>query len=338
MLNVLFPLLRGMLFSLPAETAHHLTLRALGVAPWLVGRRPEKYALPSANVGGLTMAGPVGLAAGLDKDGIALDAWGRMGFGFIEVGTVTPRPQAGNPKPRLFRLKAERAIINRMGFNNAGVDALANRLRKHRELDRAVVPIGVNIGKNRDTPLEKAHEDYGICTRKVATLADYLVVNVSSPNTPGLRSLQDREPLQRILGAVRKNAPHLSVFLKLSPDLSEDALGDAIAVALENELTGLICTNTTLERPGTTGRLNQAGGLSGAPLTDIAKPKIKHVIEATRNRMAVIAVGGVDSVAKGVELIEAGADAIQLYSGFVYGGPALVSDLDIAARRALSHR
>ena len=338
MLRILFPLLRGLLFSLPAETAHHLTLRSLGIAPWLAGRRPEKYALPSVDVGGLAMAGPVGLAAGLDKDGIALDAWARLGFGFIEVGTVTPRPQAGNPKPRLFRLKSERGIINRMGFNNAGVDALANRLRKHRERDRAVVPIGVNIGKNRDTPLERAHEDYGVCTRKVATLADYLVVNVSSPNTPGLRSLQDREPLQRILGAVRRNAPHLSVLLKLSPDLSEDALGDAIDVALENELTGLICTNTTLERPGTTGRLNQAGGLSGAPLTDIAAPKIRYVVEATRGRMAIIGVGGIDTVEKGVALLDAGVDALQLYSGFIYGGPALLADLDVAARRSLAKR
>jgi dihydroorotate dehydrogenase len=338
MLGKTYPLLRSVLFAMSPETAHHFTLNTLSAAPWLAGGLAAPTTGPYCTLAGLKLAGPIGLAAGLDKDGVALDAWPRLGFGFVEVGTVTPRPQPGNPRPRMFRLKAEGALINRMGFNNAGVDALAGRLRAHRERNQATIPIGVNIGKNKDTPLEKAANDYAICARAVSNLADYLVVNVSSPNTPGLRSLQDREPLERILDATRKNAPHLPIFLKLSPDLPDRDLFEAIDVAKASKLHGIVCANTTLTRPGTTGRLGESGGLSGRPLGPIAAQKIQAAVERANGELAVIGVGGIDSPERATALIDVGVDAVQVYSAFIFQGPALIAALDQAVRRALLAR
>lgn len=336
MLDPLYRAAKPVLFRMDPETAHEWTFRGLGVARALAGNALRPDPSLARKVGPLTWAGPVGLAAGLDKNGVAVPTWDALGFGAIELGTVTGRAQSGNDRPRLFRLVDERALVNRMGFNNEGAAALAGRLRTLRESGGwpARAPVGANLGKSKVVPNEEAVGDYLTSLDALRGLADYFVVNVSSPNTPGLRALQEKEPLERLLGAVVPAAGGTPVFLKLAPDLADDALVEAVEVAIAAGCAGVIATNTTLTRPGTTGRLDQAGGLSGAPLWPLARAKIEVVVRAAAGRVPVVGVGGVSTADQVLELLRLGCAAVQLYTSFIYGGPTLPSRLhaELAAR------
>jgi dihydroorotate dehydrogenase len=330
LLDTLYRAIRPVLFQMDPETAHERTFAGLGVARALAqsaGLRPDP--ILARSVGPLRFAGPVGLAAGLDKNGVAVRTWDALGFGAIELGTVTGHAQPGNERPRLFRLVEERAIINRMGFNNHGAAALAEQLRALRDAGHwpAHAPVGANLGKSKVVPNEEAVGDYLVSLAALRGLADYFVVNVSSPNTPGLRALQEKEPLERLLGAVVPAAAGTPVFLKLAPDLEDDALIEAVGVAIEAGCAGILATNTTLSRPGTTGRLSQAGGLSGAPLAPLAHAKIGVVVRAAAGRVPVVGIGGVSTADDVLALLRLGCAATQLYTAFIYGGPALVSGI-----------
>ncbi len=318
---------------LDPETAHGLALFALerGLVP-----TPRPFDGPSLrqNLWGRDFANPVGLAAGFDKDARVADAMLAQGFGFVEAGTVTPQPQAGNPKPRLFRLTSDRAVINRLGFNSAGADAVARNLQSPR---RQPGPVGVNIGNNAESL--DAESDYARGAKAFAGLADYLVVNVSSPNTPGLRALQDRDRLTRLLGRVKdalgtsasaapENPPPLR--LKEAPDLTEDDKRDIAAVALDMGLDGLICTNTTIERPGSlAGRhRGELGGLSGRPLLEPSTRVLADFYRLTKGRLTLIGAGGVSSGADAYAKIRAGASLVQLYTALVFEGPGLAGRIN----------
>ena len=319
--------LRPVLFRVgggDAEKAHEFTLRRLaGLGPRALGLLRSRYAeAKPVEVFGVRFPNPVGLAAGMDKNGVAIDAWPALGFGFIEVGTVTAHPQPGNDKPRLFRLRDSDAIINRMGFNNEGAAALAARLASAGEIG---VPIGVSLGKSKITPLADAVEDYLTSYNLVQEHADYIAVNVSSPNTPGLRSLQDRTAIAALLGALVGKTP---VLVKIAPDLTEAAIAELLEVCLAHGAAGVIATNTTLARDGLATadqpRATEAGGLSGRPLTERAREVVHFVHEETGGRLPIIGVGGVLTPDDAAGLFDAGASLVQLYSGFVYKGPALV--------------
>jgi dihydroorotate dehydrogenase len=279
---------------------------------------------------GLTFQNPVGLAAGFDKDARYIKALSLLGFGFIEIGTVTPKPQMGNPKPRLFRLPKSNAIINRMGFNNEGVDVMVDRLKK---LKRSKLIIGGNIGKNKSTPNEKALEDYAICFEKLFPYVDYFVVNVSSPNTPDLRALQEKEPLEKILQSLQhKNlespAPK-PILLKIAPDLSEKQLDDILSIVLSTKISGIIATNTTIQRTGLTESREHVeemgnGGLSGKPLSKRATEVIRYLSVRSKGKIPIIGVGGIHSSEDVLEKSKAGAKLIQLYTGIIYEGPSLI--------------
>lgn len=329
----LWALLRSALFALPPEASHRLTLAILG-HPLGAGAAavfaPNPVSAPRDFLG-LRLRNPVGLAAGLDKDGACIDAWAALGFGFIELGTVTPRPQPGNPRPRLFRLPAQRALINRMGFNNRGVEHLLGNLRRARR----PIPVGVNIGKNRDTPLERAVDDYLACLERLHADADYLTVNLSSPNTPGLRDLQAEsrlrallEPLMERRDRLLSSTPRrLPVLIKLAPDLVASDLERIAALAEELGVDGIVATNTTIARPGLENdpRAEEPGGLSGAPLHVAAVRTIAALRSASR--LPIIGVGGIDSVEAAARTVAAGANCVQLYTGFIYEGPGLVGDI-----------
>ncbi|MBL7249425.1 quinone-dependent dihydroorotate dehydrogenase [Alloalcanivorax marinus] len=328
---MLYRLARPLLFSLSAEQAHDLTLDLLrrGAGKLLPGTVPDR----PASVMGLDLPNPVGLAAGLDKNGDCIDGLATLGFGFLEVGTVTPRAQPGNPKPRLFRLPEARAIINRMGFNNHGVDALVANVRASRYQG----VLGINIGKNKDTPVENAVDDYLICQEKVHALASYLVVNVSSPNTPGLRSLQHGDALDALLGTLREaqtrldqqNGKRVPLVIKIAPDNNEQELGAMAEAFVRHGIDGVCVGNTTLERPGVE-RLQhggEQGGLSGAPLKPIADRALATMRRALDGRLPIIGVGGIQSGADAVEKRRLGADLVQVYSGLIYQGPGLVRDI-----------
>ncbi|MFN3196822.1 MAG: quinone-dependent dihydroorotate dehydrogenase [Bradymonadia bacterium] len=327
----MYALTRPLLFSLSPERAHNLvmgSLAAAGPLARLTARLTSGTPDPAlaTEIAGLKLPSPVGLAAGLDKDGRLIPFWPALGFGFIEVGTVTAHPQAGNPKPRMFRFPEQRALINRMGFNNQGSAALAERLKRLRESGPELpVPLGVNLGKSKITPLEDAVEDYAISTERVARYADYLVINVSSPNTPGLRSLQGAETLGEIVAAVVARREGRPVFVKLAPDLTFEALDEAVAVAEDNGAEGIIATNTTIERHGITEDVGN-GGLSGAPLRPRALEVVRHVVPKTK--LPVIAVGGISTAAHVLEALEAGAKAVQIYSALIFEGPGLVKRLN----------
>lgn len=326
MLDLAYRLARPLLFSLDAETAHEAVLALAPWVPWIAGDRKPDPRL-ARDVGGVRWTGAVGLAAGLDKDGRGIGAWDALGFGAIELGTVTAQPQPGNPRPRLYRLVAERGLVNRMGFNNRGAAALAARLRARREGGTwPSAPVGVNIGKTKVVPADEAVGDYLASVRALHGLPDYLVVNVSSPNTPGLRDLQEREPLARLLGAVVPAASPTPVYLKIAPDLKDDALAQAVDVAVAAGCRAIVATNTTLSRPGTAGRLNQ-GGLSGAPLRPLALAKAAAALRAAGGRVPVVGVGGVASAADARALLDLGCAAVQLYSAMIFEGPGLVSRL-----------
>jgi dihydroorotate dehydrogenase len=326
----LYPLLRGILFRLDAERAHELTF-SLAKQAWVRALMPRTRVNPdlACTHFGLHFRNPLGLAAGMDKNAELLEVWQRLGFGFVEVGTVTPRPQPGNPKPRLFRLPQDRALINRLGFNNHGAEAMARQL-EHRP---AGLVVGVNLGKNKDTPNEDAHLDYVSAFTTLSTHGDYFVVNVSSPNTPGLRELQEGPALKRILGELQQLNQRLAtprpLLLKIAPDLSDHQLDEVIAVARVTQLSGLVATNTTLSRSGL--RTNEnivssfgAGGLSGAPLHDRSTAVIRYLTSAG---LPVIGVGGITDAASAHSTLAAGARLLQVYTGLVYRGPALIPEL-----------
>ncbi|WP_136253845.1 quinone-dependent dihydroorotate dehydrogenase [Onishia niordana] len=333
---------RSILFRLDPEAAHGVTLTALDLAHRLGmsgklggGERVDD----PVELMGLRFPNRVGLAAGLDKNADHLDALGALGFGFVEVGTVTPKPQLGNPKPRLFRLPEAGAIINRMGFNNAGVDHLIERVKKSR-YDGL---IGINIGKNLTTPVEQAVDDYMICLERVHAHADYITVNISSPNTPGLRNLQFGEHLDRLLGALREKSLRLDnasdrtvpLAVKIAPDMSSEEVGLVAEALVANSIDGVIATNTTLAREGVAGmaHADEAGGLSGRPVFESSN----RVIRELRRRlpdMPIIGVGGIDSGEAAIAKRGAGADLVQLYSGFIYRGPPLVGECSRALKLA----
>ena len=330
----MYDLLRSLMFRLPAETSHDLALDMIGAAGRL--RLADKLVrrVPSqpVQVMGLTFDNPVGLAAGLDKNAVAVDGLAAMGFGSIEVGTVTPRPQPGNPKPRLFRLTEQLAIINRFGFNNQGVDAMLERL----DGVRYQGVLGINIGKNAVTPVENAVDDYLYCLRKVYDRASYVTVNLSSPNTPGLRTLQYGEALKVLLGQIKQCQQQLAaergryvpIAIKIAPDMTAEEVTLVGATLLEEGMDAVIATNTTLDRSAVADSpyANEAGGLSGAPLTDMSTEVIRLLADELKGRTPIIGVGGIFSGADAADKIAAGASLVQLYSGFIYRGPELVRE------------
>jgi dihydroorotate dehydrogenase len=321
---------RPLLFSLDPETAHHFAIGCLRLASDVdfallalkILRPPSK----PKTVFGLSFPNPIGLAAGVDKNGVAIPAWAALGFGFIEIGTVTAKPQPGNPKPRIFRFPDQFALINRLGFNNDGADVIANRLRKLRESGRwPKVPVGINIGKSRTTPIENAAEDYLYSFRRLRQLADYVAVNVSSPNTPGLRELQSREQLSILLDALRDENPAKPLVVKIAPDLSPNELDEIISVCEQNNIAGIIATNTTLDHSSIPPDRNEQGGLSGAPLREKSTELVRAI--SARSTIPVIAAGGIFDAASGREKIEAGAQLLQIYTGYIYRGPSLLREI-----------
>jgi dihydroorotate dehydrogenase len=334
---------KPLLFKLDAERAHHLVFDNLKRASGLPGtgallRNLYNYQHPSLarEVFGLHFPNPVGLAAGLDKNAVLTDELANLGFGFVEIGTVTPRPQPGNPQPRLFRLPQDAALINRMGFNNDGAVAVAEHLRQRK--DRKLI-IGGNIGKNKDTPNEQAGADYVMAFEALAEVVDYFVVNVSSPNTPGLRELQDKKPLISLLQQVQERnlarAQPRPLLLKIAPDLTDAQLDDILEIARETQLSGLVATNTTIERAGLATPAAQvsaygAGGLSGRPLRARATEVIAYLHRRSQGSLPIIGAGGIHSAQDALEKLAAGATLVQLYTGFVYEGPALVKQINQA--------
>lgn len=328
---------RSLLFCLDAEASHHLALSALAGYGQLPGAIAPLPGTPR-HCFGLDFANPVGLAAGLDKDAAAVEGLARLGFGCVEVGTVTPRPQPGNPRPRLFRLPAQRALINRMGFNNQGVSEMVRRLAALRERGRlGATRLGVNVGKNKDTPLQRAADDYLLCIRAVYPFADYLTLNLSSPNTPGLRTLQSAESLAPLLDAVRNCVAALAgpgqrpvpLLLKIAPDLAEPDLAIIAEAAGRFALDGVIAGNTTISRPGLAGesRAAEAGGLSGAPLRSLALDTVGTLRRLLDPAIPIVGVGGIMDRVSGRAMLEQGASLLQLYTGFIYRGPALIREL-----------
>ncbi len=331
----IYPLFRPFLFMFNPERAHAISMALLEIvyrlklSRLLFGRR--KHA--PVKVFGLEFPNAIGLAAGLDKNGDHIDALAACGFGFLEIGTVTPRPQPGNPKPRLFRLVEDQAIINRMGFNNAGVEYLVNKVKASK---RDCI-IGINIGKNRDTSLEHAVDDYVSAFEQVYPHADYITVNISSPNTPGLRDLQHGEELNRLLQTLKKSQQQLSdkygsykpLLVKIAPDLSDEEIRQLASALLENEVDGVIATNTSNQRPQlkSTGLADEQGGLSGRPIQSQSDHVLTVLIDELDGKIPVIAVGGIMSAEDAQRKIQAGACLVQLYTGFIYAGPRLVSDI-----------
>jgi dihydroorotate dehydrogenase len=332
MKNLYERLVRPLLFSLEAETAHHFTIASLRRAshfdPAL--RALKRFRPPSKpkTLFGLSFPNPIGLAAGLDKNGVALPAWAALGFGFIEIGTVTAIAQPGNPKPRMFRLPAQQAVINRLGFNNDGADVIAKRLRGLRQSRRwPAVPVGINIGKSSTTPLERAADDYLYSFRLLRDFADYITLNVSSPNTPGLRELQEPAALSRLLHAIGSEPGPVAkpLVVKISPDLSLVELEAVLAACEENGVAGIIATNTTLDHSSIPSELDEKGGLSGAPLREKSTALVRSIVASSK--IPVIASGGIFDAKSAREKFEAGAQLIQLYTGFVYRGPQLLREL-----------
>jgi dihydroorotate dehydrogenase len=325
-------LVRPALFSLDPETAHHLAMRNLRIAsgnPMLLRflRRFQPTDQPTSAFG-LTFRNPIGLAAGFDKNGVALPAWEALGFGFVEIGTVTAHAQPGNPTPRIFRYPDQQALINRLGFNNDGADVVAERLAKLRARGAwPRIPIGINIGKSKVTPLEEAPQDYVNSFRRLREFADYVVLNVSSPNTPGLRDLQAKEALAELLRTIRtENASSRKpILLKIAPDLSLGDLEEIIGGCEANEIAGIIATNTTLDHASIPKARDQTGGLSGAPLREKATAFIRFIRE--RTKLPIIGVGGIMDAACAREKLEGGATLLQVYTGYIYRGPSLLREL-----------
>ena len=330
----MYSFVKPVLFALDPERAHDLTIGSMNIIGRCFGAA-ESTKGRCVEIGGLKFANPIGLAAGLDKDGVAISGFSHLGFGHIEVGTVTPQPQSGNAKPRIFRLKKDQALINRFGFNNEGVDALVNRLLDHPY--RGI--IGVNIGKNKDTPNERAQVDYVTCLKQVAPLTDYITVNVSSPNTPGLRNLGDASKILDIITPVleeriqlknRRNQ-YLPIFVKLAPDFEDAELIKVLEMLKRTDTDGIILTNTTINREHLTDRQRtNAGGLSGAPLARRSEHCLDLAINCLEEQLPVISVGGVMTGEDAKRRIDLGASLVQIYTGLIYRGPKLISDAIMA--------
>ncbi|MBV8898698.1 MAG: quinone-dependent dihydroorotate dehydrogenase [Verrucomicrobia bacterium] len=322
-------LLRPVFFCLDPEFAHDVSLRSLQLtsrAPALLRWFTGDVAPKPRKVFGLTFPNPVGLAAGVDKNAVAIPAWAALGFGFAEVGTVTAEAQPGNPKPRLFRYPQHRALVNRMGFNNDGACTVAARLRAARRRPSwPGIPVGINIGKTKVVPLEQAAEDYLRSFRLLREVGDYFVLNVSSPNTPGLRTLQERPALRALFRAVQAENPGKPMLVKIAPDLGFEQIEDALALVREHGLAGVIATNTTLNHQALGADQGEPGGLSGRPLRERSLEILRFL--KARASIPVISAGGIMDVADARARFDAGADLIQLYTGFIYGGPALVREI-----------
>jgi len=333
---MLYPLIRPALFALDAERSHDIALNLLAkpavpcIMQAIYGRR---VVASPVKLMGLTFANPVGLAAGLDKNARALDGLGAIGFGFVEVGTVTPKPQPGNEKPRMFRLPEAKAIINRFGFNNEGVEALVERVRQRQWRGT----VGINIGKNAATPAEEATEDYLIGLRAAYAVADYITVNISSPNTKGLRDLQHGEQLEQLFSALnaernslaQAQAHRVPLLVKIAPDMDDNAMADLCQAVKRHNIDGVIATNTTLNRDGVEQLPHgaESGGLSGAPLTTLAASKVAPLRQELGADIALIAAGGIDSPVEAEKRLRDGADLLQLYSSLIYQGPGLVQQI-----------
>ena len=332
-------LVRPILFRFDAENVHHSTFKMIkwafkipGISHFLKSRYTYNNPSLERELFGLTFKNPIGLAAGFDKNAVLIPEMASFGFGFIEIGTLTPKAQVGNPKPRLFRLKKDQAIINRMGFNNDGVTTAIEHLKKR----PANIIVGGNIGKNKVTPNEEAISDYEKCFDQLYDYVDYFVVNVSSPNTPNLRALQDKEPLTKLLRTLhtknqQKEKPK-PILLKIAPDLTNEQLDEVIEVVIETKTDGLIATNTTIDRGGLQASDEQvesigAGGLSGQPLKKRSTEVIKYIHQKSNGAFPIIGVGGIASPADAIEKLEAGASLVQIYSGFIYEGPALIKNI-----------
>ncbi len=334
--------IRPLLFCFDPEKVHHFTfsmIRSLSKLPGMSFLFRKMYLVEDNRLErqlfGLTFKNPVGLAAGFDKDAKLYNELSNFGFGFIEIGTLTPKPQDGNPKKRLFRLKADKAIINRMGFNNGGVLEAVERLKNNKG-----VLIGGNIGKNKVTTNEEAVEDYKICFNALYDYVDYFVVNVSSPNTPNLRALQDKEPLTKLLNDLqienRNKTARKPILLKIAPDLTNEQLLDIIAIVSDTQIDGVIATNTTISREGLQDQnKSEVGGLSGQPLTQRSTEVIRFLAEKSNKAFPIIGVGGIHSAKDALAKLDAGADLVQLYTGFIYEGPKLIKDINKAL---LNHR
>lgn len=339
----IYPQLRPLLFKLDAETAHAVTLKALKTANVLGLNKLLYPIVPDSpvTVMGLEFKNPVGLAAGLDKNGDYIDALAALGFGFIEIGTVTPRPQPGNPKPRLFRLPEHQAIINRMGFNNLGVDHLINQVIRCRY--KGI--LGINIGKNFDTPIENAVEDYLIGFRKAYLAASYITLNISSPNTKNLRQLQQADESRKLISTLKEEQTRLHqefkkyvpLVLKIAPDLTTDEIGQIAHLLLEFEVDGVIATNTTIDRDMIAGHplANETGGLSGSPVKVKSTAVVKSLSEILQGKIPIIAAGGILTADDAQEKFAAGASLVQIYSGLIYQGPQLISEI-VERLKALS--
>jgi dihydroorotate dehydrogenase len=342
----MYALARPFLFCLDAERAHDLGLVSIETAyrtgfNALLSARPKPLPVDAF---GLRFENPVGLAAGLDKNGAHIDALAALGFGFIEVGTTTPRPQPGNPKPRMFRLPEREAVINRLGFNNEGVDALV----RNAERAKFAGPLGINIGKNKDTPNERAVDDYLFCLERVYARASYVTINISSPNTQGLRDLQEEATLKRFIGTLRdaqeklaaKHGKRKPMLLKIAPDLAETELDDVADVLLASGIDGLICTNTTIDRAPVAGQrhADESGGLSGKPLFEKSTRVLRGMAKRLGGRIPLVGVGGIVEGRDAAAKIDAGASLVQFYTGMVYRGPALIGECVDAIRARTATR
>ena len=333
-------IIRSILFLFPPEQAHQLTVGLLRFAmqiPMIRRMFYNRFTVESPhltrNLFGLTFKNPVGLAAGFDKDAKLVDEMEALGFGFVEIGTVTPRPQIGNPKPRLFRLSEDQSLINRMGFNNEGVYAAAHRLAER----RSKILVGGNIGKNKTTPNDKALEDYEACFETLYPVVDYFTVNVSSPNTPDLRQLQEKEPLYNLLYHLKKlnelKPQPKPILLKIAPDLTHSQLDDILDICLTVPVDGIIATNTTISREGlrtdsTTVKKMGAGGLSGNTIKKMSTEVIRYLHQKSEGKLPIIGVGGISSPQDALEKLEAGASLVQVYTGYIYEGPSLVKRIN----------
>ena len=335
----MYNILRPLLFRLDPETAHRLTLQALRVAGnfplsnWLL-KQVYKVPYKPVQAFGLTFNNPVGLAAGYDKDGIAIQGLAALGFGHLEIGTVTPEPQPGNPRPRVFRLAEEEGVINRMGFPSQGMSNVERRISDLRGPRSAI--IGINLGKNKETPIEQAARDYIGLMRRFIYLADYLTINISSPNTVGLRRLQGREMLEKLLETIQKELEQIAlgrggnapILVKLSPDLNEEELEEAIGLILDKGMDGVIATNTTLAREGVRSKYRgETGGLSGSPLAAGSEATLRQVVKRVNGKVPIISVGGIMSPENAKKRLALGASLVQVYTGLVYHGPKLVQEI-----------
>jgi dihydroorotate dehydrogenase len=327
-MNLYKEFIRPILFRADPEAVHHFTMGTLAAAgPVLARLAPAHDPRLARTVFGVTFPNPIGLAAGMDKNAIALRSWPALGFGFVEAGTITARAQPGNPKPRIFRVPECGAIINRLGFNNDGCDAVAARLQHLRDSGGwPRIPVGINLGKSKITPLEEATADYLLSFERLRDFGDYFVLNVSSPNTPGLRQLQDRAALDDLLGTIqRQNAARRPVLLKIAPDLEWTAIEEILALVDQHGLAGIIATNTTIDHSAIPGQRRQQGGLSGLPLQQRSTEIVRFIAE--RTKVPVVAVGGIFDADSALAKFDAGASLVQLYTGFIYEGPALIGNI-----------